>query len=113
MTYPNIEDFDALLDDTCADVVGDTISYKAAGAGGYSAIKADVDYRDGEVVIGHTEAISQDITVAVMKTRVPAKPAGAVRIKLPKIPGKVYRPIRVRNDRSGTHWEFDLSEVAS
>ncbi len=113
MTYPNLEDFDAILDNTCADVVGDTISYKAAGMGGYSPVKADVDYRDGEVVIGNTEAIAQDITVSIVKTRIPAKPTGAVRIKLPKIAGKIYRPIRVRNDRSGTHWEFDLSEVAS
>lgn len=112
MSYPNIEDFDADLDGLCADVLGDTISFKPSAVGSYRAIKAHVDYRDGEVLIGNSEAIAQDITVEVPKLRLTTRPTGTARIRLPKLPGRTFKPIRVRNSASGTSWAFELSEVA-
>lgn len=113
MALPNIEDYDAILDRTCADVVGDTISYKAVGAAGYSDKQAHVDYRDGEVTLGSTEAIEQNISIEIMKSDVPAKPTKAVRIQLPKVPGATFAPINVRTGSSGTHWVFELKGVAA
>lgn len=113
MAYPNIEDYDADLDRICAEVLGDTIAFKAAALGSYSNVQAHVDYRDGEVSIGNSEAIAQDITVEIPKVFLAAKPGNASRIQLPKIVGKTFKPIRVRNSASGTSWAFELAEVAS
>lgn len=113
MAYPNIEDFDADLGRICADVLGDTIQFKATTVSSYANVKAHVDYRDGDVSIGNSEAIAQDITIEIEKVDIAAKPTGTARIRLPKMPGQTFRPIRVGNNASGTGWTFSLVEVAS
>ena len=111
MPLPNLEDLDEILDRTCADVLGDTIRYKAVGASDFTDVKAHVDYRDLSQPLQGAEVMAQNIAVEIPKSSVLAKPVGKVRIQLPKRPGHTFKPVKVGNDRSGTHWAFELVDV--
>lgn len=112
MALPTLESFDTLLDRTCADVLGDAIQYAADGVT-FAAKQAHVDYADAARAMDTAEVFEQDMTLAMVKADVPARPTGAVRITLPKVAGKTFKPVNVRNDASGTHWVFELKEVVS
>lgn len=99
------------LDRACMDTLGDTISYKAAGAGTFSDVLAHADYRDSARSFDGAEVIAQDMRFAVLMSDVPAKPTGEVRVQLPKVAGRTFKPVGVGRDESGTHWEFDLKDV--
>lgn len=112
MPLPTLETLTAGLDRACAQVLGDTIQYRAAG-GEYAPIKAHVNYRDMAQAFEAAQAIAQDIMVTLPKTDVPAKPGAADRLTLPRVPGATFKPINVRSDESGTHWEFEVVKVAN
>lgn len=107
MPLPNLDDWTDRLDERCRDYLGETIQYAASGTI-YVPEKAHVDYRDMAQQMQVGEAIAQDISVSLMKSDVPAKPRANTRLQLSKRPGKTYRPINVRSDESGTHWEFEV-----
>ena len=100
-----------MLDRTCVDVLGDTIQYRAATAPAYATLSAYVDYADKPRAIERMEAIDQDIRIELLKDDVPAKPGNLVRIQLPLLPGRTFKPINVGSDESGSHWAFDLKDV--
>jgi hypothetical protein len=111
MTRPTLEDLTAGVDETCAAILGDTIQYAADGAT-FSPLKAYVNYRDAEKQFEGAEAVAQDITVSgLLKSTVPVKPGAGVRLTLPRIAGKTWKPINARTDESGTGWEFEVKEV--
>lgn len=107
MPIPNLDDWTEKLDQTCRDFLAETIQYKV-GAGAYSGVGAHVDYRDAVKPLEGAEAIAQDITVAILKSDVAEMPGKTVRIQLSKLAGHTFRPINVRSDDSGTHWEFEV-----
>ena len=111
MPLPRLQDIDALLDRTCVDVLGDTIQYRATGAAEFTGISAHVDYADKLRSIEGVEAVDQDMRVELLKADVPAMPAAAVRIRLPLLPGRTFKPVNVGPNSSGTHWAFDLEDV--
>ncbi|QZP06800.1 hypothetical protein [Caenibius sp. WL] len=111
MPTPNLDDMTDWLDSTCRDYLGEPIQYKASAAGAYVGVRGHVDYRDMVKPLEGAEAIAQDITVALMIADVPVKPAKAARLQLAKHPGTTFRPINVRRDESGTHWEFEVVEA--
>ncbi|HUD29725.1 MAG TPA: hypothetical protein VMQ93_12690 [Novosphingobium sp.] len=113
MPLPRLEDLDRLLDRTTTDVLGDTIRYRPANAPVFGTISAVVDYRDGAVAFGGGEVMAQDVKVSVLMVDVPAKPSKDVRVQLPKIPGRTFRPIGTRRDEAGTNWEFEVQDVAT
>jgi hypothetical protein len=110
MAIPNIEDFTALLDERARDYLGETIEYAANGVT-FADIKGHVDYRDMVKAMEISQAIAQDITVAMLMSDVPVKPSATVRLRLAKRAGKDFKPLNVRSDESGTHWEFEVQEV--
>jgi hypothetical protein len=111
MPLPRLEDLDRRLDRTTTDILGDTIRYKPASSPAYTAIAAFLDYRGMEVSFSGAEVVAQDIKVSVLKADVPAKPNGEVRVILPKIPGRTFKPLNVDDDESGTSWVFQLKDV--
>jgi len=94
------------------DILGDTISYSAAG-GAFTPLKVEANYRDADRVFDHAEVAAQDVKLSALKVDVPNRPSSAARLTLPKIPGKTFRPINVRTSESGTEWEFEIEEVPS
>jgi hypothetical protein len=111
MPMPRLEDLDRILDRTTTDVLGDRIVYRPAGAPLYASLSAIVDYRDGQVPFGGGEVVAQDIKVNVLIVDTPTRPSKDVRLQLPKIAGRTFRPINVRRDEPGTGWEFELQDV--
>jgi hypothetical protein len=71
-------------------------------------LKAYVDYADAMRSLETGQVIEQDITVEVLIADVPVRPNASCRVILGRIPGKVMKPINVRRDRSGTHWQFEV-----
>jgi hypothetical protein len=113
MTYrgPTLEDLqDDILDATCMAALGDSIRYKPAG-GSYFSIRAYVEYPEAIRDIETGSVIEQDITVDVLMTDVPARPSSACRVRLGRMAGLTFKPINIRRDRSGSHWQFDLEKV--
>lgn len=112
MAIPNLEDWTDTLDEACRDYLAATIQYKTSVAGTFADLKAHVDYRDQAKVFGNTEVYPQDIMLSVLKSDVAAKPNGNCRCQLPRLSGVTLKPINVRSDDSGTHWEFEVQEVS-
>lgn len=97
------------IDAICMAELGDTISYVPSGSAALT-IKAHPDYADHNRNIGGVDVMEQNIMLAVRKVDVPRKPVSADRVIMPKKPGKIYRPVNVGTDESGTHWMFELQE---
>lgn len=108
----NLRSQTSSLDREVMDALGDLISYRPAGASTFEAIMAHVDYRDAAQAFDAAQVIEQDMTVSILMADVSVKPGPTVRIQLPLIGGKTFRPETVRRDESGTHWAFELREVA-
>lgn len=111
MTLPTLDDLTPALDRISVDLLGDPIEYAADGSA-FEGATAFVDYRDASKAFEGAQAIEQDVTVSLLKADVPARPAATARLRLPKLAGKTFKPINVRSDTSGTHWEFEVKEVA-
>lgn len=112
MPLPTLESLAPAIDRLCADVLGDTIEYRAVGSPTYAPTRAFVDYRDGTREYAGAQLVMQSPRVTVLKVDVPAKPNRDVRVKLARRAGKMFRPTNVTTDSSGTHWEFDCEETA-
>jgi len=113
MPLPRLEDMDRILDRATTDILGDTIRYRPANAPQFASVRVIPDYRDAAVSFGGGEVIAQDISLSVLMVDVPAKPNDAVRLQLPKVPNRTFKPINVRRDQSGTSWVFELKDVNS
>lgn len=111
MPLPTLESQIFRLNRACVDILGETIQYKPSG-GAYGAIQAHVDYRDASKAFQGAEAVTQDMTIQVLIADVPTRPSGQCRVTLAKVPGRTFKPIAIRRDESGTHWEFELKDVA-
>lgn len=112
MARPTLDDLTASIDRNCVDLLGDTVSYAADGAT-FADVQAYVNYRDAEKAFEGAQVIQQDITVSgMLKVDVPAEPMGTARIRLARLSGVTFKPINVRNDESGTGWEFEVKQVA-
>lgn len=110
MALPDLESFDAKLNETCSALLGDTIKYTPAG-GSEGDLKVFANHRDGEVAFESVQVIEQDMSIQVLASLVPEKPGSEVRIQLPKIGDQLFKPVNVRRDDSGDHWEFELKAV--
>lgn len=109
MAIPDLDSLTARLDRTCVNILGETIAYAPNGAGPMSpAPRGHVDYRDAIRALDNAQVFEQDITVSILKADVATKPTGAARLQLARISGITFRPINVRTDESGTHWEFEV-----
>lgn len=107
----SLEDLQAaMLDEPLMEVLGDTISYKPIGAA-WRTLKAYVDHTDALRSIESAQVISQDVSLQLLKSQVPARPSAGVLIRLPKVAGKTFKPVNVRSDTSGDYWEFELVMV--
>lgn len=105
-----LEDLESGMDAECMAILGDSITFRPAG-GSALAIKAYVNFEDMARSLDGTQAIEQNITVQVRKVDLPAKPRAQDRITLGKVAGKIYQPVNVGQDISGTHWNFELRQV--
>lgn len=106
-----LEDMEgAFLDAPCMAGLGDSITYKAV-VGGWNPFLAYVDFAEGQRGMSVSDAVSQDISVQIMRSDIPVRPSDACRIKFGKIPGKIYKPVNVRLSTSGTYWEFEVVKV--
>jgi hypothetical protein len=111
MTGPRLEDMqDDDLDAACMAALGDTIRYKPVG-GAYRTLSAYVSYADAIRDIETGQMIAQDITVDMLIADVPVKPSGQCRLTLARLSGLTFRPINVRRDNAGTHWQFEVEKV--
>jgi hypothetical protein len=98
------------LDEACAEVLGETITYIRGGRAPLR-FKAHVDYADGIREIGGGQMIDQDMMLTIRKLSLPFQPTRHDRIMLPRRPGKVYYPSSPKTDESGTHWIVVPKEV--
>lgn len=111
MPFPNLSAFDALLAQTCAAVLGDEIQYRVDGAAEFITLHAHGNYEDQISAFEGSAAIEQDIRLEIPKVNLPIKPNGKARVTLPRVPGRLFRPINVHTDKSGEHWVFELKDV--
>ena len=88
-------------------LLGDSIRYRP-GAGVWRSFNAYVDYSDQLRSIDGAQLVEQNMTLSVLIAQIPAKPTGSARIELSAKPGKIYRPVNVGRDASGTHWTCEL-----
>lgn len=107
---PNINTFQARLDTACRDTLYETIDYKPADEELFVPVMADVDYGDEVGEFNNAALVLQAIVVSVLRTDVPEKPGGGVRIKLARLDGQVFSPVNVRLSDGGTDWEFGVKE---
>lgn len=112
MTYsgPYLSDVEADLDQTVMAALGDTVRYRPVG-GVFADKRAYVEFPETLFSPDTGTMIAQDIMVDILKTDVPAKPTGSCRITLGKVPGKTFKPVNVRSDKSGAHWQFEVVET--
>lgn len=113
MPLPRLQDVDATLDWVCANVLGDLILIWLAGATDPLERPAHVYYADKLRSIEGVEAVDQNIRLELRKADAPMKPGKLMRIQLPLLPDRLFMPINVGTDDSGTHWLFDLKDVPS
>ncbi len=107
-------DFDKLtdrMDALHAKKMQDKIRYVTAAGIVMKDLGCFVDYEDGSLDIGAGQLVDQDISIEIPKSSVPAEPSGAVRIQLPRISGRTFKPGEVKTDQNGTHWVITLREV--
>lgn len=111
-TGPNLEDIqDDTLDATCMAALGDSVTYAADGST-FTAFKAYVDYGEALRDINSGQVIEQDITVDMLKSDI-ARPTSAARITLGRIAGATFKPVNIRLDRSGSHWQFNVEKIGA
>lgn len=109
MPLPTLESLEGRMDDACMSILGDSIAYTPVA--GAVVTRGYVDYRDALREIETGQVIAQDITVGILIAAAPARPTTPCRITLAKAPGFTFKPVNVRRDQSGTHWEFELDKV--
>lgn len=97
------------MDAKCMLLLGDSISYTPVA--GAVVTRGYVDYRDALRDISTGQVYAQDITVTILIAEAPSKPAAADSVSLGKLPGLTFKPVNVRRDESGSHWEFELEQV--
>lgn len=111
MSLPTLESLEGPMNRACIDTLGDSITYTPVA--GAAVTHGYVNYRDALRDIATGTVIEQDITVAILIVDAPVRPTSPCRIVLGKVPGKTFRPIAVRLDESGDHWEFELEKVGA
>lgn len=109
-TGPTLEDHDADLDQTCMAALGDSVRYMPEGDG-FSPMRAYVEFGEALREVETGRVIEQDITVQILMTDVPDRPNGRCRIRLGRLPGLTFKPVNVRVDKTGTHWEFEVAKT--
>ena len=77
------------------------------------ALRVQGSYEDGTIAAAGSIGIRQEIELMALKTDLAAMPGKTDRITLPHIPGALFQPTNVQNDANGTHWLFNLKQVAS
>lgn len=110
MAIPTLDDYTAMLDEACRDYLYETIQYKPA-SGSYGDEKARVEYQDTTRAFETSQVMVQAIRVSLLKADVPAKPNSLCRLTLPRLSGKIFKPVNIGSDEAGTHWEFDVETV--
>lgn len=113
MTYagPTLEDMqDAALDAVCMAALGDSIEYKPAG-GQFATLRAYVEYPEAIRSIETGQIVEQEIVVEVLRSDVPVRPSGACLVRLGRYQGATFKPVNIRLDRSGSHWQFEVVQV--
>lgn len=104
-----LEDFDAALETTTLELLGDTIAYTPSG-GSPLSLKAIVDYAESFDQLAGSRVQSDDLAVEIARTAV-AEPSGADRLTLPKRPGETFKPRDWRSDETGANWLVLLAKV--
>lgn len=111
MTFPALEDLEAQwLDRPCMDILGDSIEFKLAG-GDFVPKKAFGEFAEAIRDISTGTVISQDITLQMLIEDLPRRPIESDRLRIARIPNVTYKPVNVRRDRNGSHWEFEVVKV--
>ena len=113
MTYagPTLEDMqDDGLDAVCMAALGDSIEYQPVG-GAFAPLRAYVEYPEAIRSIETGQIVEQDIVVEVLRSDVPVRPSGICRVRLGRYQGATFKPVNVRLDRSGAHWQFEVVQI--
>lgn len=113
MTFPALEDLEAeWLDRPVMDALGDSIEFQLAG-GSFTAKKAFGEFAEALRDMSTGTVIDQDITLQILMVDLPRRPIPSDRVRVARIPGSTFKPINVRRDQSGKHWEFELEKVGA
>lgn len=112
MTYtgPTLESLDGDLDQITMAALGDSVRYMPEG-GAFSALRGYVDFGEALRDIETGKVIEQDITVQLLISDAPDRPNGRCRIRIIRLPDLTFKPVNVRTNRSGTHWEFEVART--
>jgi len=110
MPIPNLASLDEKLNRATSRLLGDLITYTPAG-GAPQGVNAFVDYSDVVRDFTNSTARVQGMQVEVFDHEVGVEPCSEVTVRLPKRPGKIYRPVGVVRNESATGWIFALKEV--
>jgi hypothetical protein len=106
----SLEDLEPEMDVLCMSILGDRITYRPV-SGPTLSLKAYVNYEDVARSLDIGRAIEQAMTVELLRSDAPVRPADGCRITLARLPGKTYKPVNVTLGVSGTHWVFELKAV--
>lgn len=94
------------------DVLAHAIEYKPVGRP-WTTLYVQANYEDGNISTGYSAAIEQQIELMAVKTDLATRPASGDRIKLPRVPNKLFQPVNVQNDDTGDHWLFNVKQVVA
>lgn len=109
-TGPTLESLQSGMDADCMAALGDSVRYMPEGDG-FSSFKAYVEFNEAVQDVETGKVVEQDITVQMLMTDVPDRPNGRCRIRLGRLPGLTFKPVNVRVDKTGTHWEFEVAKT--
>lgn len=102
-----LADMEATVDAAAATLLTHSILFNG------KSLRVQGSYEDGTIAAAGSIGIRQEIELMVLKTDLAAMPGKTDRITLPHIPGALFQPTNVQNDANGTHWLFNLKQVAS
>lgn len=97
----------ARLDSRAVELLGDTIAYATGQYEPTIEAFAFVDFIEADI----NGAIAQQMTVELFDIHVPARPDSNCRIRLSAEPDRLWAPVNVRRNRTGTGWQLDLKEI--
>jgi hypothetical protein len=112
VTRARLSDLEPLMNAQCRDALAHPIEYKPVNRP-WKTLYVQGNYEDGNISTGFSAAIEQQIELMAVKTDLATRPASGDRLRLPRVPGKLFQPVNVQNDDTGDHWLFNVKQVAA
>lgn len=110
MARPTLDEIEDRMNAAVSSVLGSPIQYTVFGEA-QRTIRAHVTYADQQIEMTAANVVTQDISIEVDFAILPDKPRAKDIVGLPNIAGKLWQPVNVTRNRSGSAWVFGVKEI--